>query len=257
MDFKEKQNFNSNNYLIIKYMVGIIESGMDAVQELREYLKSVSDEIVNNRNRSIKDYLYYLYIRNIGLLYNMVSNKGVLESILKSDDGFYLRFKLSDLVSDYFDMVRNFDDVDIPDGYRDITRAILKGSVYTKSMATMITKSIMDIIFYEYSEEHKGEIIDGDVDNYVRNRLDKKNDFNYNLIFDRVLPVLFAMCIVIEVVKLDEDLQRIFDSCDDDNDSGGGTDTDNNTNNNTSNNPDKDVEFKPPLVNLNKSKYIN
>jgi hypothetical protein len=234
-------------------------SGMDAVKELGEYLQSVGDEAINNKNRSIKDYLYYLYIRNLGLLYNMVSNKSVLESILKSDDGFYLQFKLSDFVNDYFDIVKNFDDVDIPDRYRDITRAILKGSVYTKSTATMITKSIMDIIFYEYSEEHNGEIIDGDVDNYIRNRLGK-NDFNYNLIFDRVLPILFAMCIVIEIVKLDEDLQRVFNSCNDGNNSRGGTDNDNNennTDNNTSNNPDKDVEFKLPLVNLNKNKYVN
>jgi hypothetical protein len=266
MDSKEKQDFNTYcKYLTIKYIISIIKSGVGAVQELKEYLQSVGDEAINNKNRSIKDYLYYNHIRNVGVLYNMVSDKRILEFVLESDDAFYLNFKLSDLENNYFDMVRNFEDVDIPDGYRNITRAILKGSAYTKLMATVITKGIMDILFYEYSEEHKWEVGNKDLVNiYVKNRLDG-NAFNYKLIFDRVLPILLAMCIVIEIVKLDADLQRVFNSDfgGNDNNSGGGTDTDNNennisnTNNDTSNNPDKDVEFKSLLVNLNKNKYIN
>ena len=260
MDSKEKQDFNIySNYLIIKYMISIIESGIGAVQELKEYLQSVGDEAINNKNRSIKDYLYYNHIRNVGVLYNMVSDKSILEFVLKSDDAFHLHFKLSDLTNDYFDMVRNFEDVDIPDGYRNITRAILKGSAYTKSMATVITKSIMDILFYEYSEEHKGEV-DNEVliNRYVKDRLDK-NAFNYNLIFDRVLPILLAMCIVIEIVKLDADLQRVFNSDSGGNDNSGGADTENNTNNNNNSNNSKDgnTEFKSPLVNPDKNKYIN
>jgi len=222
-----------------------IVKNYEDISEFKKYLKKLDDEnISQNRNNSIGDYLKFVYFRNLLSIYNMVANKDFLTHLIVSDNTITpISYVGRNISSNFIDVLKTTNAVDKKETYTflNLIQTFNKAENFVKSVFTALYKNYMDVVYYEFIQKNPDAEKDKNYENmfleFIKDYI-KKEDEMFNKIFKNIASMLNLMCIVI---LLDIDIKKYYKK--------GDKKGDGNSNNNNSNDKEKDSKDSstPPI----------